>query len=676
MPAFAEPTTVDLSFKIDGVDNPLWSGVTWDSGYTARTGSTDEFTVKLSSANQQTTTITDVPVMKGGDVIFTMNEGKGYISNLTVNAKQWNTKAQTANISYSLDGTNFTTITGKSLSNFSISTGDLPDNVVAVKASFTNTSNQVGIASIVYELVSNDDTPDTPDIPKTPAEIIWVEDSCTATIGAENTYPEIVVEPEEALSEVVYTSSDNSVAKIDGEGKITLLKQGVVTITAAFSANSNYEGEPASYKLTVLPKEVPAGLIVDKITYEDFDFGSYVSTNSPVYKDATYTSSESGIVYAAQIANKTNLGKIQLRATAPSAIVTSENKKGHTLYAVEVEWDSESVAARQIDVYGNTDYYASGADLYDSAKHGTSIGSIINGTNTDVTYEGEEAFTVAGIRSNKSALFLTSITFYWVKNESETPVEPELADFPFEENLEGEFYAPENSEAIFNVTLPEGADGSKITWSIRTEDEEAEYIMFDEVADEMAEIMLFECGVYPITVSYAGDDNFAETSYTFDLRVHPDHLTHFALEEGSDNVMIGKQHLENNFYFKLPFYNEDYSYRYKITSSDDVEEEVVAFAAEDGEEDGWWDYLHENGIFLVGSNGSIDLKAIRNTVASPVHTLYYQNISNEETGVEAIVAEMEEGAIYDLQGRRVNGIAADGIYLVRQGNKVFKIMSK
>ncbi|MEG2181384.1 MAG: Ig-like domain-containing protein, partial [Bacteroidales bacterium] len=50
---------------------------------------------------------------------------------------------------------------------------------------------------------------------------------------------------------VVYSSSDDKVAKIDESGTVTFLKAGSVTITATVEETETYQGATASYKLTV-----------------------------------------------------------------------------------------------------------------------------------------------------------------------------------------------------------------------------------------------------------------------------------------------------------------------------------------------------------------------------------------------------------------------------------------
>ena len=64
---------------------------------------------------------------------------------------------------------------------------------------------------------------------------------------------------------VTYSSSDKSVATVDNNGKVTVLKSGTVTITATASATGEYVQTRAGYTLNIAKKAVPAPTIASKI---------------------------------------------------------------------------------------------------------------------------------------------------------------------------------------------------------------------------------------------------------------------------------------------------------------------------------------------------------------------------------------------------------------------------
>ncbi len=124
---------------------------TWNSSYTAHTLEFDEATVKFASANKQSSTITDMPVTKGGAVELIAKNG-ATIKTAKFTCKQWTTKTQTITMHYSTNGgSSYTQLSGTS-SNFVIEKTDLPEGTNAVKITFNSTSNQVGIqqADITY----------------------------------------------------------------------------------------------------------------------------------------------------------------------------------------------------------------------------------------------------------------------------------------------------------------------------------------------------------------------------------------------------------------------------------------------------------------------------------------------------------------------------------------------
>lgn len=135
-----------LNWEFDGAS-------TWDSNYIIRTVNFTSATIKFTSANKQTSNITDCPVTKGQPVELIMKDGKALIS-VTVNLKQWTTKAQTASLYTSVDGgSSYSSEPVATSSDFLLSVTGLPSGTNAVKVEFSSQSNQVGIES--FEITYN-----------------------------------------------------------------------------------------------------------------------------------------------------------------------------------------------------------------------------------------------------------------------------------------------------------------------------------------------------------------------------------------------------------------------------------------------------------------------------------------------------------------------------------------
>ena len=120
----------------------------WTTSYSIHTVEYDEASVIFESANRQTSTITDIPVTKGGDVELILKSG--ILKEVEFTCRQWGTKAQTITLYYSTDGGESYTSTDVTSSNFTISSSSLPTGTNAVKISFSSNSNQVGIESVRF----------------------------------------------------------------------------------------------------------------------------------------------------------------------------------------------------------------------------------------------------------------------------------------------------------------------------------------------------------------------------------------------------------------------------------------------------------------------------------------------------------------------------------------------
>ncbi len=129
------------------------------------------------------------------------------------------------------------------------------------------------------------------------------------------------------------------------------------------------------------------------------------------YTEFTGKTSNSSAVYTGQCAGGNR--SIQLRSSNSNSGVISTSSGG-TLKKVTVVWNSNTSSGRTLDVYGNTKAYTSATELYSTGQNsnqGTKLGSIVYGTSTELTIEGN--YQYIGLRSNSGAMYLTSITIEW-----------------------------------------------------------------------------------------------------------------------------------------------------------------------------------------------------------------------------------------------------------------------
>lgn len=94
--------------------------------------------------------------------------------------------------------------------------------------------------------------------PRQDVTLSWSESAVSTNIGETFTAPTLTVNPADATSSLVYSSSDKSVAEIATDGTVTIKAVGQTTITAAIPDDKEtYKPKSASYTLTVIdPNEV------------------------------------------------------------------------------------------------------------------------------------------------------------------------------------------------------------------------------------------------------------------------------------------------------------------------------------------------------------------------------------------------------------------------------------
>ena len=155
--------------------------------------------------------------------------------------------------------------------------------------------------------------------------------------------------------------------------------------------------------LAMIVGNVMATDVTDELTRATF------GVTGSSYSDVTGKKATSTAVYAANMAGGNDA--IQLRSKNSNSGIVSTTSGGR-IKSVKIEWNSNTLGDRVLDIYGNTDAYEAPTDLYDTSKQGTKIASFTcsNGTKT-TTIEGD--YQYIGIRSNKDAMYIDKITIVW-----------------------------------------------------------------------------------------------------------------------------------------------------------------------------------------------------------------------------------------------------------------------
>ena len=142
---------------------------------------------------------------------------------------------------------------------------------------------------------------------------------------------------------------------------------------------------------------------------------SFTGITGNNYSSWTGKTGTSGAVYAGNSAGGNS--SIQLRSNNNnSGIVTTTS--GGKAKKVTVVWNNNTSSGRTLNVYGKNSAYSDATDLYNSSNQGTLLGTIVNGTSTELTISGD--YEYIGFRSASGAMYLTSVSIVWETGGSTT----------------------------------------------------------------------------------------------------------------------------------------------------------------------------------------------------------------------------------------------------------------
>ncbi|MBQ2992934.1 MAG: hypothetical protein IJE21_03455 [Alistipes sp.] len=273
--------------------------------------------------------------------------------------------------------------------------------------------------AIYYRGEGSGELPITPSLTVTPTSLTWEADATEAqqiTVTANGDWSH----SESGMDWATVSVSGNVITvtpkaansnEAANEGTITISMAGVDDVVVNCSqagATQSGGGEGG-------------GEVAGATDYIDREFTG-VTNGTTTYSEWSGKTGASGAVYAGQSAGGNDAVQLRSNNNNSGIIVT---KSAGKVSKVIVTWNSNTADGRTLNIYGKNSAYSAATDLYDTNKQGELLGTIVKGTSTELTIEGDYAFI--GLRSKSSAMYLTQIQIVWGdggEGGGETPVTP------------------------------------------------------------------------------------------------------------------------------------------------------------------------------------------------------------------------------------------------------------
>lgn len=175
----------------------------------------------------------------------------------------------------------------------------------------------------------------------------------------------------------------------------------------SFTVDVTYSGVAATQRTFTVNVSKAVATITDVLTAEDLE------ATGNTYVEFSNVTKTSKAVYAGQSA-KDSSGNIQLRSKNSNSGIVTTSRGGKRIKSVSIEVGSGTPS---VQVYGSNTAYE-GTDA--SVLYGNSAGDLVatlSKTSTSVSFQDDYKFV--GIRSEKNAIYLSSITIEWELYTSE-----------------------------------------------------------------------------------------------------------------------------------------------------------------------------------------------------------------------------------------------------------------
>ena len=208
-------------------------------------------------------------------------------------------------------------------------------------------------------------------------------------------------------SNEAYTVSQ---AEGTGDAVITVTypaNEGTEPVEVVFTVLSN-SGVEKTVTLTQRTASQTTVEVTDVLTSDLF------AATSTQYTEFSNVSVTSSAVYAGKSSKATDKNNaIQLKSKNSDCGIVTTSSTGKVRKII-INWNSETDAARVLQVYGSNEPYTKASELYDTGNQkGERIVEITKGNDTVSTFDVQGDYSYIGLRSKSGAMYIDSISITW-----------------------------------------------------------------------------------------------------------------------------------------------------------------------------------------------------------------------------------------------------------------------
>ena len=347
-------------------------------------------------------------------------------------------------------------------------------------------------------------------VSKSAAGLAWSAEEVSVVIGDDFTLPSLT--NPYGLS-ITYSSSDETIATIDGDGEITIIADGTVTITAESKETDWYEAGSASYVLNITKTSDGISWSASTATVTiGANNNVFPTLNNPGEQEVAYTSTNTNVATIDGEGNVTLVSAGETTITAKSTAKstdTVEYEAATVSYALTVQEEGSNLISAGL-AWPATAYTATIGSTFTSP-------TLTNPYNLSVTYASSDS-DVATINENGTVtLVAAGTTTITATSQATDTYLAGSAYYTLTVSLADSGISWSNSSV--NATFGESNSFPTLTNSHNLDVSFSSSNESVATIDGNGSITLVAAGTTYIKAYFAGDGTYAETTATYTLKV-------------------------------------------------------------------------------------------------------------------------------------------------------------